>query len=77
LVRRVERLRDRELERQLAGVSPDDVGTRSAMQHLAEALTAKFLDGPVRTLRNSPDPALEASVLTEAFALESDEASSG
>jgi glutamyl-tRNA reductase len=77
LVRRVERLRDRELERQLAGVSPDDVRTRSAMQHLAEALTAKFLDGPVRTLRNSPDPALEASVLTEAFALESDEASSG
>lgn len=77
LVRRVEGLRDRELERQLAGISPDDVGTRSAMRHLADALTAKFLDGPVRTLRNSPDPALEASVLTEAFALESDEDSSG
>ena len=77
LVRRVEGLRDRELERQLAGVAPDDVRTRSAMQHLAEALTAKFLDGPVRTLRNSPDPALEASVLAEAFALESDEANNG
>jgi len=77
LVRRIERLRDRELERQLAGVAPDDLRTRSAMRHLAEALTAKFLDGPVRTLRNSPDPALEASVLAEAFALESDEASDG
>jgi glutamyl-tRNA reductase len=74
LVRRIERLRDRELDRQLAAIPPGDLRTRSAMQHLAEALTAKFLDGPVRTLRNSPDPALEAAVLSEAFALESDEA---
>ena len=71
-VRRIERLRDRELERQLASVAPDDVRTRSAMRRLAEALTAKFLDSPVRALRNSPDPALEASVLTQAFDLESD-----
>jgi glutamyl-tRNA reductase len=77
LVRRIEELRDAELERQLAGVAPEDLETRSAMRHLAEALTAKFLDGPVRALRNSPDPALEASVLTQAFDLDSDGLSHG
>lgn len=77
LVRRVEGLRDSELDRQLATIAPDDVRTRSAMRHLAETLTAKFLDGPVRTLRNSPDPALEASVLTQAFDSESDGLSDG
>ena len=77
LVRRIERLRDSELERQLAAIAPDDRETRSALQHLAEALTAKFLDGPVRALRNSPDPALEASVLTQAFDSESDGPSPG
>ena len=75
LVRRIERLRDSELDRQLAGIAPDDLRTRSAMRRLAEGLTAKFLDGPVRSLRNSPDPVLEASVLADAFDLESDEAS--
>jgi hypothetical protein len=41
------------------------------MRELAEALTARFLHGPVRALRESPDPTLEVAVMTAAFGLTS------
>jgi glutamyl-tRNA reductase len=69
LVRRVEHLRDRELARHLAKVPASDTAGREAMRALAGSLTAKFLHGPIRTLRGSADPALEAYVFTEAFDL--------
>ena len=40
------------------------------MRELADALTSRFLHGPVRALRESPDPTLEAAVLRDAFGLE-------
>ncbi len=70
LVKRVERLRDGVLERHLARVPVTEVKTREAMRDLAEALTAKFLHGPIRALRESPDPALEAAVMNDAFELD-------
>jgi glutamyl-tRNA reductase len=70
LVDRVERLRDRVLERHLARVPATEVETREAMRDLAAALTAKFLHGPIRALRESPDPTLEAAVMNDAFELD-------
>jgi glutamyl-tRNA reductase len=70
LVSRVERLRDGVLERHLARVPATEVETREAMRDLADALTAKFLHGPIRALRESPDPTLEAAVMNDAFDLD-------
>jgi glutamyl-tRNA reductase len=70
LVDRVERLRDGVLERYLARVPATEVETREAMRDLAAALTARFLHGPIRALRESPDPALEAAVMNDAFELD-------
>ncbi len=70
LVKRVERLRDSVLEHHLARVPVDEVETREAMRELADALTAKFLHGPIRALRESPDPTLEAAVMNDAFELD-------
>ena len=69
LVHQVEQLRDSVLERHLSRVPADDVATRDAMRELAAALTARFLHGPVRALRESPDPTLDAAVMTDAFNL--------
>jgi glutamyl-tRNA reductase len=69
LVHHVEQLRDSVLERHLSRVSADEVRTRDAMRELADALTARFLHGPVRALRESPDPTLDAAVMTAAFNL--------
>lgn len=69
LVHHVEQLRDSVLERHLSRVPPNDAATRHAMRELAEALTARFLHGPVRALRESPDPTLDAAVVTDAFDL--------
>lgn len=70
LVHRVEELRDSVLERHLSRVPAEEAETRDAMRELAEALTAKFLHGPVRALRESPDPILDAAVMTDAFDLD-------
>ena len=70
LVSRVEGLREGVLERHLAQVPASDVKTRAAMRSLADALSATFLHGPIRALRESPDPALEASVISDAFDLD-------
>ena len=72
LVNRVEGLRDGVLERHLARVPASDGQTREALRKLADALTANFLHGPIRALRESPDPALEASVINNAFDLDLD-----
>jgi glutamyl-tRNA reductase len=63
-------LRDGVLERHLARVPATDVETREAMRELADALTAKFLHGPIRALRESPDPMLDAAVINDAFELD-------
>ena len=70
LVHRVEQLRDTVLERHLSRVPPDQVETRDVMRGLADALTARFLHGPVRALRESPDPILDAAVMRDAFDLD-------
>jgi glutamyl-tRNA reductase len=70
LVERVEGIRDKEVQRAAANLPDDDTRGRAALQQLAEGLTAKFLDGPVRLLRDGPDPALDRTVIREAFALE-------
>jgi glutamyl-tRNA reductase len=70
LVHHVEQIRDTVLERHLSRVPADELATRDAMRELADALTAKFLHGPVRALRESPDPTLEAAVMRDAFDLE-------
>ena len=72
LVNRVEGLRDGVLERHLAQLPANDGQTREAMRKLADALTANFLHGPIRALRESPDSALEASVMNNAFDLDLD-----
>jgi glutamyl-tRNA reductase len=61
LVSRVERMRDGVLERHLARVPATEIETREA---------AKFLHGPIRALRESPDPTLEAAVINDAFDLD-------
>jgi glutamyl-tRNA reductase len=70
LVHHLEQLRDTVLERHLSRVPPDEVATRDAMRELADALTARFLHGPVRALRESPDPTLDAAVMRDAFDLD-------
>jgi glutamyl-tRNA reductase len=70
LVHRVEQLRDSVLERHLSRVPAEEAATRDAMRELAGALTARFLHGPVRALRESPDPILDAAVITDAFDLD-------
>jgi glutamyl-tRNA reductase len=70
LVRHVEELRDRVLARHLSRVPEEEVATREAMRGLADALTSSFLHGPVRALRESPDPTLETAVLRDAFELD-------
>jgi glutamyl-tRNA reductase len=70
LVDRVAQLRDGVLEHHLARVPASDVAAREAMRDLADALTTKFLHGPIRALRQSPDPTLEAAVMNEAFDLD-------
>jgi glutamyl-tRNA reductase len=70
LVHHLEQLRDTVLERHLSRVPPDKVATRDAMRELADALTARFLHGPVRALRESPDPTLDAAVMRDAFDLD-------
>ena len=70
LVTRIAHLRDGVLERHLAHVPAAEVETRQAMRELAEALTARFLDGPIRALRESPDPTLGAAVMHDAFDLD-------
>lgn len=77
LVRRVERLRDRELARHLGSVPASDKAAREAMRALADSLSAKFLHGPIRTLRESADSAVEAYVFTEAFDLEAEDDQDG
>jgi len=69
LVHHVEQLRDSVLDHHLSRVPPDELATREAMRKLADALTARFLHGPVRALRESPDPTLDAAVMTDAFGL--------
>jgi glutamyl-tRNA reductase len=69
LVHRVEQLRDDVLERHLLRLPAAEVSTRDAMRELAYALTARFLHGPIRALRESPDPTLEAAVMRDAFEL--------
>ncbi len=70
LVRRFERIRDQELARYLGQVPQTDTRTREAMRGLADGLTAKFLHGPVRQLKESPDPRLDGAVFGEAFDLD-------
>ena len=69
LVHHVEQLRDGVLERHLSRVPEEQVATREAMRELADALTSRFLHGPVRALRESPDPILDAAVIANAFDL--------
>jgi len=40
------------------------------MRQLADALTARFLDGPIRSLRESPEATVETSVFKDAFDLD-------
>ena len=70
LVDRVEELRDGVLERHLARMPASGAEAREAMRDLADALTSKFLHGPIRALRESPAPALEAAVIRDAFDLD-------
>ncbi len=67
LVAQVERLRDRELERHLGRLPADDHRARNALRALAHGLTAKFLHGPVRQIRESPDPSVDGAILRETF----------
>lgn len=72
LVNRIEHLKASVLEHELARVPVDDLQTRQAMRELADALTARFLHGPIRALQESPSPPLEATVITDAFGLNED-----
>lgn len=68
LVDRVEGMRDRELERHLGRLPADDNGGRAALRALAHGLTAKFLHGLVRQVRESPAPGVEGAILSDAIA---------
>jgi glutamyl-tRNA reductase len=70
LVHHVEQLRDSVLERHLSRLPAHEAATRDAMRELADALTARFLHGPVRALRESPDPTLDVAVISNAFDLD-------
>jgi glutamyl-tRNA reductase len=72
LVARVDRIRDEVLERHLARLPDGEEATTDAMRRLAQALSASFLHGPIRALRESPDAGLERAVLAEAFDLDRD-----
>jgi glutamyl-tRNA reductase len=74
VVNRAEHMRDDVLARHLDRVPADDARTRAAMRALATALTARFLHGPIRLLRESPEPVLESAVLDAAFGLDEDPA---
>jgi glutamyl-tRNA reductase len=74
VVNRAEHMRDDVLTRHLARVPAGDARTRAAMRALATALTARFLHGPIRLLRESPEPALESAVLDAAFGPDEDPA---
>lgn len=69
LVQHGERIRDAELRRALARLPPADSATREALAGLADALTAKFLHGPIRHIKESADPRLDGMLLREAFDL--------
>ena len=77
LVRRIEGLRDQELDRHLARVPEADTATRDAMRRLAGALTAKFLHAPIARLRDSPQPRVDAALLADAFAVMPEDAADG
>src|SRR5919204_163802 len=72
LVNRMEELKRSVLDDRLARVPVGDLRTRRAMRELADALTARFLHGPIRALQESPTPPLEATVITDAFGLDED-----
>jgi glutamyl-tRNA reductase len=72
VVRRTEQLRDGVLERHLDRLPSADGATREALRHLAEALTARLLHGPIRALRESPDPEQASAFINRAFELNED-----
>ena len=72
LVDRAAKMRDEVLRRQLARLPEDDERTAAALRALAETLTARFLHGPIRVLRESPDPVVESAVISDAFELDDD-----
>ena len=69
LVRRAERIRDAEVDRALSHLPMADAATRKAVHGLAEGLTAKLLHSPIRHLRETPTPSVDAAVLQDAFDL--------
>lgn len=69
LVKRAERIRDDEVERVLSRLPMADASTREALHDLADGLTAKFLHSPIRHLRETPTPGVDAAVLRDAFEL--------
>ncbi len=69
LVRRAERIRDDEVDRVLSHLPMADAATRKALHGLAEGLTAKLLHSPIRHLRETPTPSVDAAVLQDAFDL--------
>jgi glutamyl-tRNA reductase len=69
LVRRAERIRDDEVDRALSHLPMADAATRKALHGLAEGLTAKLLHSPIRHLRETPTPSVDAAVLQDAFGL--------
>jgi glutamyl-tRNA reductase len=77
LVDRVAEVRDAELARALARIPEADEHTRAAMRALADGLTAKLVHGPIRQLRESPDPRLDALVLSQAFGFSAGDPSDG
>ena len=77
LVKRIEGLRDEELDRHLSRLPEGDAATRDAMRHLATSLTAKFLHAPIARLRGSPQPRVDAALLADAFAVTPEDAADG
>jgi len=69
LVAHGHRLREQELARAIARLPEADDATRAAMRRLAEGLTARFLDAPVRHLRQAGDAPVDQDVLRQAFGL--------
>lgn len=69
LVRRAERIRNDEVDRVLSHLPVADAATREALHGLADRLTAKLLHSPIRHLRETPTPAIDAAVLQDAFDL--------
>lgn len=72
LVDRATQMREEVLQRQLARMPENDERTAAALRALAETLTARFLHGPIRVLRESPDPLLESAIISDAFELDED-----